>query len=261
MSILKLAGVEKSYGKLQVLHGIDAEIEDGEIYAIIGPNGAGKTTTFKVMTGEADCQGGTVIFDGTDVTHAPAYQRTRAGMGRTFQVARVFSQLTTEQNVIVAIEARQRAHGGTDRPWWAIRPSAATLDEVHELLAGLSLHAKAGIVAKELSHGDRKRLELGITLAGRPKILMMDEPTAGMSPSDRAGVIELIRKITAPEHPGGKRKLTVVMTEHDMSVIFGLADRIMVMNQGRKIAEGGIDEIRNNREVQKVYLGKEVHHD
>lgn len=255
MSIICLSSVDKSYGSLKVLHGVDAEISEGETFAIIGPNGAGKTTLFKVMTGEVGCEAGTVEFLGKNVTRDPAYKRTRAGMGRTFQVARVFKEMTAEENLIVAVEARLKNTGKSDAPWYAVKPSSATLDEVHAILVRLSLDNKAKTPASELSHGDKKRLELGITLAGRPKVLMLDEPTAGMSPSDRVGVTELIRSIS-----GKDSGLTVVMTEHDMGVIFGLADRIMVMNQGRKIAQGSIEEIRADPVVREVYLGKEAHH-
>jgi len=253
--MIRLHSVDKSYGALKVLHGIEAEILEGETLAIIGPNGAGKTTLFKVMTGEVGCEAGTVEFLGKDVTKEPAYRRARAGMGRTFQMARIFKDMTAEENIVVAIEARAKNMGQRDTPWYQVRPSRATVDEAREILARLSLERKARIAAAQLSHGDKKRLELGITLAGRPKVLMLDEPTAGMSPSERVGVTELIRSIS-----GKGSGLTVIMTEHDMGVIFGLADRIMVMNQGRKIAEGSIDDIRADPVVRDVYLGKEAHH-
>ena len=253
--MIRLHSVDKSYGALKVLHGIEAEILEGETFAIIGPNGACKTTLFKVMTGEVGCEAGTVEVLGKDVTKEPAYRRTRAGMGRTFQMARIFKEMTAEENIVVAIEARAKNMGQRDTPWYQVRPSRATVDEAREILARLSLERKASIAAAQLSHGDKKRLELGITLAGRPKVLMLDEPTAGMSPSERVGVTELIRSIS-----GKGSGLTVIMTEHDMGVIFGLADRIMVMNQGRKIAEGSIDDIRADPVVRDVYLGKEAHH-
>lgn len=263
MSILELSGIKKSYGPIQVLHGIDANVQEGEVFAIIGPNGAGKTTLFKVMTGESYANAGTVIFDGRDVTTEPPHLRTRSGMGRTFQVARVFNPLTALANVIVAIEARKKAQDKRDTAWWAIKPSAATTEEALFLLEGVGLANKAHYIATDLSHGDRKRLELAVTLAGRPRILMMDEPTAGMSPSDREQVSLLIQRIMKPEAQGGLatngHTLTVVMTEHDMSVIFGLASRILVMNQGELIALGQVEEIRNNPQVREVYLGTEDH--
>ncbi|MDI6028916.1 ABC transporter ATP-binding protein [Corticibacterium sp. UT-5YL-CI-8] len=255
MSIIKLTNLEKSYGALKVLRGIDAEIGEGETFAIIGPNGAGKTTLFKVMTGEVPSNGGRVEFDGKDVTHDPAYRRARAGMGRTFQVARVFLELTVIENVIIAIEARRKNTGDSDDAWYAVVSSRSVVDEARQLLANLDLELKRNTEASILSHGDKKRLELAITLAGRPRILMLDEPTAGMSPSDRIGVVDLIRRLR------DESRLTIVMTEHDMSVIFGLADRIMVMNQGARLAIGSIDEIRSSQVVRDVYLGKESQHD
>jgi branched-chain amino acid transport system ATP-binding protein len=255
MSIMRLTKIEKSYGELKVLHGIDADIDDGETFAIIGPNGAGKTTLFKVMTGEVPCNGGTVEFGGNDVTRDPAYRRARAGMGRTFQVARVFLELTVQENVIVAIEARRKNARDKDAAWYTIASSPGVVSEARQLLQHLDLDAKRLKVASILSHGDRKRLELAITLAGHPRILMLDEPTAGMSPSDRAGVVALIKRIRDAS------KMTIVMTEHDMSVIFGLADRIMVMNQGARLALGTIDEIRSSPVVRDVYLGRESQHD
>ncbi|TYB82588.1 ABC transporter ATP-binding protein [Maritimibacter fusiformis] len=263
--MIELDRITKSYGPIEVLHGIDARVDEGEVFAIIGPNGAGKTTLFKVMTGESLANAGTVRFDGQDVTRMPPHLRIRAGMGRTFQVARVFNPLTALDNVVTAIEARKRAQGRTDHAWWAIRPSAPTRDEAMGLLEGVTLAGKAKMQAADLSHGDRKRLELAVTLAGRPRVLMMDEPTAGMSPVDREQVSHLIRRVMKPETEGGLsapgQKLTVIMTEHDMSVIFGLASRIMVMNQGKRIALGPVEDIRNDPHVREVYLGKEDQHE
>lgn len=257
MSLLSLRGIEMSYGPIKVLHGIDAEITEGEVFAIIGPNGAGKTTLFKAMTGEAMASHGEVIFDGRDVTLAPPHIRTRLGMGRTFQVARVFLPLATLENVIIAIEARNRAIGENVRAWWQVRPHCASVDEAISLLRGVGLEQKAAMTASELSHGDRKRLELAMTLASRPRVLMMDEPTAGMSAADREQVIALIRDIRAARVAANEPPLTVVMTEHDMSVIFGLASRILVMNQGRRVSLGTVEEVRHDPMVREVYLGKE----
>lgn len=257
MSLLTLTDVEMSYGLIKVLHGITAEIHEGEVFAIIGPNGAGKTTLFKAMTGEAFASAGKITFDGQDVTRLPPHLRTRLGIGRTFQVARVFLPLSALQNVVIAIEARLRAKGQKPASWWHMRPAVAVETAAMELLAGVSLAQKAMMRADALSHGDRKRLELAMTLAGEPRVLMMDEPTAGMSAADREQVIALLRDIRERRTASGAPPMTIVMTEHDMAVIFGLASRIFVMNQGRRVALGSVDEVRSDPMVQQVYLGSE----
>ena len=257
MPLLTLNDVEMSYGLIKVLHGINAEIHEGEVFAIIGPNGAGKTTLFKAMTGEAFASAGKITFDSQDVTRLAPHLRTRLGIGRTFQVARVFLPLGTLQNVVIAIEARLRAKRQNRAPWWQMRPAISVEKEAMALLAGVSLAQKAHMRADELSHGDRKRLELAMTLAGEPRVLMMDEPTAGMSAADREQVIALLRDIRQRRSALGAPPMTIVMTEHDMSVIFGLASRIFVMNQGRRVALGTVEEVRSDPMVQEVYLGSE----
>lgn len=249
---LSVRGVRKSYGALEVLRGVSLDVDKAEAFAIVGPNGAGKTTLFNVMTGEVRCTAGSIHFDGTDVTELPAYQRVRAGFGRTFQVARVFRDFTVLENVIVAVEARRRHSGESLGPRYQWAPAPEVRDEAMSLLAEVKLHGLASQDARFLSHGDKKRLELVIALAGRPTILMLDEPTAGMSPSDRAEVAQLVRRIQ------GERGITIVMTEHDMDVVFGLAHRIMVLNYGEVVATGSVDEVRRDPRVREVYLGKEM---
>jgi branched-chain amino acid transport system ATP-binding protein len=227
-------------------------VDRAEVFAIIGPNGAGKTTMFKVMTGELPCSAGSIRFDGEDVTRLPAYQRVRRGFGRTFQVARVFRDFSVLDNVIAAVEAR-RSYAGEplgSRLAWA--PSAAVREEALALLADVRLDPLAGQDARFLSHGDKKRLEFVIALAGKPRILMLDEPTAGMSPSDRTEIAALVARIQR------ERGITIVMTEHDMDVVFGLAHRIMVLNYGVVVSTGTVDEVRRDPQVREVYLGQEM---
>ena len=251
-SLLQIEQLRVSYGELEVIKGIDLDVALGETFAVIGPNGAGKTTLFKAITGEAPVSGGTVRFDGQDITRRPVHLRARAGFGRTFQVARVFQGLTVLSNVIASVEARLRGAGRSCGPWYGWRPARAVVDEAEHLLAELALAQVRHVEARFLSHGDKKRLEIALVLAQQPRVLMLDEPTAGMSHSDRIGIVELIQRLRRD------KGVTVVMTEHDMDVIFGLADRIMVLNYGEVIATGTPDQVRVNPLVREVYLGKEM---
>ena len=250
--LLQIVDMRVCYGPLEVIKGVSLEVASGESFAVIGPNGAGKTTLFKAVTGEVPCSSGSVRFAGQDVTRMAVHQRARAGFGRTFQVARVFQGLTVLANVICSVEARLRGAGQSCGAWYAWRPAPAVVEEAERLLVDLSLaHARA-VEARFLSHGDRKRLEIALVLAQQPRVLMLDEPTAGMSHADRLAIVDLIQRLRRD------KGITVVMTEHDMDVIFGLADRIMVMNYGEAIAMGTPAEVRVNRLVREVYLGKEM---
>jgi branched-chain amino acid transport system ATP-binding protein len=251
-ALLCVQDVHKNYGPIEVLHGVSLSVARGEVFAIIGPNGAGKTTMFKVMTGEAPCDSGTIHFDGKDITRMPAHERVREGFGRTFQVARVFHDFTVLDNIIAAVEARRQFKREPLGSRWRCAPSADVRDEAMALLEDVKLHALAGEAARFLSHGDKKRLEFVIALAGRPTVLMLDEPTAGMSPSDRA---EIARMVSRAQQ---ERAITVVMTEHDMDVVFGLAHRIMVMNYGSVVSTGSVEQVRADPKVREVYLGKEM---
>lgn len=253
MSLLTAKGLRKSYGSLEVLKGVDLAVGAGETFAIIGPNGAGKTTLFRVLTGEVAAQGGSVSFDGKDVTTLPAYLRARMGFGRTFQVARVFGELPILTNVVLAIEARKAAAGQPNGRWWDWRASSETREEAHAILESVGLHARPDEDAGLLSHGDKKRLEFAITLAGKPRILMLDEPTAGMSAADRKSTTNLLRSLKV-------QGVTIVMTEHDMDVIFDLADRLMVLNYGTVVSLGDPATVRQDEMVKQVYLGKGTGH-
>jgi branched-chain amino acid transport system ATP-binding protein len=247
-------GVGKNYGSIPALKTASFSVDGGNIFAIIGPNGAGKTTLFKVLTGEVLPDRGRVLFGDLDVSRMPAHQRAARGFGRTFQVARVFPNSTAFENVVVAIEARERSAGRKAGKWYEFRPSAAVRDEALETLGATGLAALRDTEARFLSHGDKKRLELAITLALKPSVLMLDEPTAGMSPSDRQQTVELLKRIH--KDTGA----TLLLTEHDMDVVFGLADRIMVLNYGEVIAMGPPEQIRADRAVRELYLGEELEH-
>lgn len=248
LDLLVATGLHKSYPAVKVLKGVNLRIAPSETLAVIGPNGAGKTTLFKVLTGEVQADEGAIRFDGREVTRTPGHERVRMGIGRTFQSARVFHDVSVLDNVIVALEASARPlrRGLARLAWW---PEPRIIETAREILADLGLDAKRNELPRNLSHGDKKRLELGCCLALRPRILMLDEPTAGMSPQDRAAAVELIMRIRDRE------KLAVMLTEHDMGVVFGLADRIIVLNYGELIAEGTGEEVRANPRVRDIYLG------
>ena len=253
-SLLQATDLRVNYGSFEVIKGVSLSVKEGESLAIIGPNGAGKTTLFKALTGEVSCRSGTVNFAGKDVTDMPAHRRTIEGMGRTFQVSRVFLELTALENVVVALESRRRNRGEHAGAWWQTGPSLKLLAEATEFLDQLGIAQLRGEKAATLSHGDKKRLELTLALALEPKILMLDEPTAGMAPADRMRIVDVIREIRK------ERGLSLVMTEHDMDVIFSLSDSVMVMNYGEVIAAGSVEEVRNNPTVREVYLGKDMYH-
>jgi branched-chain amino acid transport system ATP-binding protein len=252
-ALLQADDLGKYYGPIAALKSATFAVESGKVLAIIGPNGAGKTTLFKALTGEGRSSRGKVIFDGRDVTRLEAHQRAELGMGRTFQVARVFLNSTVLQNVIVAVEARRRRAGESLGGWLRVAPSAEVVAEAEATLADMGLDDLAGQEARFLSHGDKKRLELALTLALKPRILMLDEPTAGMSPADRHRTVELLIRIR------NEKGLTILLTEHDMDVVFGLADHILVLNYGEVVAYGEPESIRNNSAVQELYLGEELH--
>ncbi len=252
-ALLQAEGLRVGYGTIEVLKGVSLSVDAGATLAIIGPNGAGKTTLFKALTGEVLCRSGQISFLGRDVTTARAHERTVLGMGRTFQTSRIFPEFTVTENVVAAIEARERSAGTAQGPWWRWRIDSAVTDEAAQTLGRLGLTALAGEEAAALSHGDKKRLELAVTLALRPRILMLDEPTAGMAPSDRGRIVELIRQLRAESN------LSLLITEHDMDVIFNLADAVLVMNYGEVIAHGSVEAVRRDPVVREVYLGQEMH--
>ncbi|MFK0206293.1 ABC transporter ATP-binding protein [Agrobacterium sp. NPDC090283] len=249
--LLEATALEKSYGRISVLKNVDLTIDRGEAHIVIGPNGAGKTTLFKVLSGELFPGSGAIRLEGQDITNVPDWQRVRMGIGRTFQSARVFSDLTPFENMIVAVEARARTRGGLLQ-LLSIRPNAENRDAARVILRDFLLETVADRPTRTLSHGDKKRLELAMAVAGKPRILMLDEPTAGMAPADRHKCIELIGRLLA------KGDFSLLLTEHDMEVVFGLATRITVLNYGEVIASGAPQDIRSNARVREVYLGHEL---
>jgi branched-chain amino acid transport system ATP-binding protein len=252
--LLRVTALAKSYGAHPVLKDVAFDVADGEGFAIIGPNGAGKTTLFKTLTGEVAANAGSIRFAGLDVTNLPAHLRIRLGFGRTFQVARVFKEFTAVENLVAAIEARRANEGRRASSWFAWRPAPEVVGEAVERLADMGLADKRFVEARNLSHGDKKKLELAIALTSEPKVLMLDEPTAGMSPAERRQAVDLLLRIRQ------ERGVTLMLTEHDMDVVFNLADRILVLNYGEVITIGEPEAVRNDPHVAEIYLGQEMSH-
>jgi branched-chain amino acid transport system ATP-binding protein len=244
-SILRVEGLAKRFGGLEALGGVSLNVAKGDFRAIIGPNGAGKSTFFNTMTGLLRPDAGQVFFEDRDVTGEPPHRLARRGVARTFQITSVFQDLTALQNVQVSL----LAHAGQS---WSLWPKAAAMHvaRARELLALVGLAANADRQAGTLAHGDQKRLELAIALAGEPRLLLLDEPTAGMAAQERLESIRLVHRVAR------ELGLSCVFTEHDMAVVFAVATHITVMHQGRVLAEGTPAEVRARREVQQVYLGE-----
>ena len=245
MAILKIKGLKKFFGGLIAVAGVDMETQDGQIHSIIGPNGAGKTTLFNLITGYYPCDEGQVFFKGRDITGLPPQKIVKMGMGRSFQVTNIFPKLSVFENIQATILYR---HGKGLDLFSDVKGLVSK--ESKEILAMVALIEQETEMAGILSAGDRKRLELGIVLATKPDLLLLDEPTCGMSPVETTNTIEMIKKIAQ------EKSLTVLFTEHKMDVVFSISSHITVMNFGAIIAAGKPDDIRTNEKVQKIYFGE-----
>ena len=234
----------KVFGGLRAVDGVSLQVEPGERRALIGPNGAGKTTLFHCVTGTLQASSGSVKLFGSDVTYLPEHRRTKLGMGRTFQITNVITDLSLAENLALAIV-------GTDRRKWIWNRSLDSLADIRtQALAGLDavgLVERADEPVRRLSYGERRQLELALALGTHPRVLFLDEPCAGLSPSERQRIFKMIRALP--------REITVVMIEHDMDVALGLADRVTVMNRGRVMAEGTPAEVQSDPQVRDVYFG------
>ena len=243
--MLEVRGLHKSFGGFAAISGVDLAVDRRQIFAVIGPNGAGKTTLFNLVTGHLRPNAGQVMLDGRDITGMAPHRLCALGMGRSFQRANIFPRLSVFENVQAAVIAHRRR----GRDFWS-RSAGLYRAETEALLRDVNLIDAAHTDGGTLSHGDQKQLELGIALAGEPDILLLDEPTAGMSAGETRGAIELLRRIAAA------RELTLLFTEHDMEAVFSIAQRVAVLHQGSIIAVGAPGEIRANPEVRRVYLGE-----
>ncbi len=244
MTVLAVEGLRKSFGGNAAVDNVSFAVAAGEMLALIGPNGAGKTTCFNMVGGQLRPDAGSVRLAGRDIGGARPRAICRLGVGRTFQITATFASMTARENVQVAIMAHRRA------AWRCWRP-ASGLDApaAEALLDQVGLAAQAQRAAGVLAYGDLKRLELAMALAAGPRLLLMDEPTAGMAPQERVALMQLVRGIAT------ERKLAVLFTEHDMDVVFGVSDRIAVLARGALIASGDPDSIRADPQVRAIYLG------
>jgi len=244
--MLKVNSLIKSFGGLLATDNLSFEVEVGTLHAVIGPNGAGKTTLIRQITGETKPDSGTIIFDGKDISDIPVHLRSALGLARSFQITNIFPDMSTWDNVALAVQA----HAGHSFHFWKdARKDPVLREPALVFLKQVGLEERAGIVAGQLSHGEHRQLEIAMALATRPKMLLLDEPMAGMGPEEAKAMVEILQ--------GLKRKLTILLIEHDMDVVFTLADQITVMVYGRGIATDAPEAIRKHPEVQAAYLGEE----
>ena len=245
--LLKVQGLVKRFGGLVATDKVSLDIRHGEIHALIGPNGAGKTTLIAQLSGSLASDEGRLGFDGSDISALPQHERVRRGLARSYQITSIFKKFSVLNNVALAVQARS----GTSMSFW--RPLAAEtalFEEAAELVRRVGLGGREHAMAGNLAHGEQRQLEVGLALATQPKLILLDEPMAGMGPEESVRIIELIEKV--------REEVTVLLVEHDMDAVFRLADRISVLVNGRLIATGEPEAIRNNAEVKRAYLGDDV---
>jgi branched-chain amino acid transport system ATP-binding protein len=246
VSLLRIENVTRQFGSLVAVAGVSMTVEPGELRAVIGPNGAGKTTFFNLITGFFPPTSGRILLDDHDITRLLPARRVHLGIARTFQITEVFPELSVRENVRIGVES---AAGFRVRPWLARAEAAMVKERVDELLEISGLSQKHDRLVGELSHGDQRATEIAMALSLRPRLLLLDEPTAGMGDQETYDITQLVHKLHRDHH------LTIVLIEHDMRVVFHLADRIMVLAEGAVLAEGTPKEIGANERVQAAYLG------
>lgn len=244
MAILEAVGISKHFGGLMANNDVSFAVEEGRITSIIGPNGAGKTTLFNLLTGMYKPDAGTVLFEGRDISGWPIHKIVNLGIVRSFQVLNIFNEISPAENIRLAVQSRKKRGLNFFR-------SAAAFDDINQetnaVLDEIGLTAVKNLPTKTLSYGDKRVLEIGIAMASRPKLLLMDEPTSGLPTSETERIKQFIKKISA--------QLTVVVIEHDMDIVLTVSDTIIVLHQGSVIAQGAPEEIKANDEVQEAYLG------
>jgi branched-chain amino acid transport system ATP-binding protein len=242
--LLAVQNLKKFFGGITAVNDVSFEVGEGEVGSIIGPNGAGKTTLFNLITGKIKPDAGSVLFRGEKITGLPSYAICHRKIGRSFQITNIFPQLTVYDNILVSILSLRGQSRNIFR-----KANRIAREEVMTILESIGIAGKRDVFGGLLAHGDQKRLDIGITLASRPELLLLDEPTAGMSPEETRMITELVQKLAR------ERNLAVILIEHDMNVVFSISQIIRVMHQGKLIAEDGPEAIRSNRKVQEIYLG------
>ena len=241
---LALEHLSINFGGLLAVDSVDLRVQAGERRAIIGPNGAGKTTLFNLISGDLAPTTGRILLFGQDITRLPPYRRAALGLSRTFQVTKLFPKLTVWENLLLACQALEGTKFSMLRPIWTYRHLYARAEE---LLRAVGVWEQRDETIANLSHGVQRQLEVALALAGRPRVILLDEPMAGLSPAETHEMTELLRKL--------ERSITLLIIEHDMDVVLDLAENIAVLHLGKKIADGSKDAVRANREVQEIYLG------
>jgi branched-chain amino acid transport system ATP-binding protein len=246
VNVLEINNVTKRFGNLVAVRDVSLTVAKGELCAIIGPNGAGKTTFFNLISGYFPPTSGTIVFDGQDITRLSTHERVSRGMARTFQITEIFPELTVFENVRIAAEV---AGGYRLRPWISRTEAGKIHHNVEMTLKLVALEAKADRLVGELAHGDQRAAEIAMALALKPHLLLLDEPTAGMGDQETFQITQLVRRLHRND------QYSIVLIEHDMRVVFNLADRICVLDQGRMLAQGTPQQIAANESVQAAYLG------
>ncbi len=244
--ILSIENLSKAFGKFYAIKKVSLQVSKGEITALIGPNGAGKTTFYNVVTGKYKPTSGRILFMGREITNLPAHKIARLGLGRSFQITNIFLENTVEENILAALVSYHRKGLSLFK---GMNRYKDLLEEAHSILEMLGLKDKAQETAKNLAYGDKRLVEIGIAMAVHPKMIMLDEPTAGMTPEETERMVSMIQ--TLFQETG----ITFFLTEHDMKVVFSIAHRIFVLHQGSLLAQGTPEEIRNNPKVKEAYLG------
>jgi branched-chain amino acid transport system ATP-binding protein len=248
--MLKVAGLKRHFGGIRAANGVDLHVATGELHALIGPNGAGKTTLIHLISGALSADEGNVVFDGLDISNLSMHRRAALGLVRSYQITSIFPHLTTLENAALAVQSRQHDWGSSFRFWRAVTADFGIAEAATAVLDRVDLGKRGNTLAADLSHGEQRCLELAMALVTKPRLLLLDEPMAGMGPEESERMGDLLA--------GLKGTIAMVLVEHDMDIVFRLADRLSVLVAGRIVATGMPTEVRDNPEVRRAYLGDEV---